>query len=101
MNIQPHNPDYQLISVIINGKELVFVQDNNGNNAGLEVYHLIDNNLSKGHYYSRRYAKNMVPMIYHELAIHLSNLLSYCPKGHKLSLEGDDYNELLTILKAA
>ncbi len=97
MNIQKHNPEYKLISVTINGKELVFGETNDGKNAGVEVYYLTGGKPANGHYYSRRFVGRAMPMIYDYLTMYLEKLLPYCPDGHKLELEGTEYNELVVL----
>ena len=88
MKTHPHNPDYKLISVLINGKEFVYGETNTGENKGLEVHYLNDGQISKGHYYSRRYTDTRkLPMVYNELYYWLQSIVKYCKPGHKLYLE--------------
>ncbi len=101
MEMQKHNPDYKLISVIIDGKELVYGETNTGLNPGLEVYHLIDGDIYKGHYYSRRYTGRKMPMKYDILAMSLKKLIPYCEAGQKLDLTRAEYQQLIPLLKVA
>ena len=96
MKLQKHNPDYKLIGITIQDKEFVYGETYNGQNAGLEVYYL-NGDPKYGHYYSRRFAGRKMPMRYDILAMYLAKLLPYCPAGHKLTLEGTEYQELIVL----
>lgn len=96
MNHETHNPNAKLISVVIDGKELVYGETNTGQDKGLEVYYL-NGDPKYGHYYSRRFAGRKMPMIYDSLVMYLSKLIPYCKEGHKLSLERSEYGELVVL----
>jgi hypothetical protein len=98
MDLKKHNPDYKLISVFINGKELVYGESNTGDNPGLEIYHYKTPYKVGDHfYYSRRYTADKIPGIYSFLYRHLKNLIPYCPAGHKLSLDRVEYHDIANL----
>jgi hypothetical protein len=95
MNLQPHNPNYKLVGVIINNKEFVFGVDNNGNNEGLEVYYKKSNDPAQHFYYSRRFTgPRNIPMVYNELFIKLKKMVAECLPGYKLTLELTDFKNI-------
>lgn len=82
MKTTKHNPDYKLVSFTFNGKQFVIGQTNKGDNLGLEVYYGAPN-----HYYSRRFLRRQIPMIYNELAERLIKFLPFCKPGCRLEVE--------------
>jgi len=86
MKSAPHNPNYKLISVTIDNKELVYGETNDGQNKGLEVY------FPK---YSRRFEYNIkLPQKYIELWWNLESQIKNCLPGHKIELTNDEYRAI-------
>lgn len=89
MKQQKHNPAYQLVSKTINYPdgskiELVYGIANNGENEGLEVYHIKPD----GSHYSRRYVNNSYPAKYRFDFVQLRRYVRQgeVKQGHKLSI---------------
>ena len=70
-----HNPDYKLVSKIINNIEYVYGISNSGENEGLEVYY--------GNY-SRRFLK--IPKKHQDIFQELKRYSNKVNPGHKLDL---------------
>lgn len=89
MKQQKHNPDYKLVSKTTtypdgSKLELVYGIGNDGQNEGLEVYHIKPD----GSYYSRRYINHSYPTKYRTYFVELRGYVrnGIVKNGHKLSL---------------
>jgi len=84
---EPHNNYCKLIRKWVGTsdgwKELIYSEENDGGNPGLEVYYYRDH--EQGHfYYSRRWIWGKIPSKYQDDALQLKTFINECPPGHKL-----------------
>jgi hypothetical protein len=90
---ETHNPTFKLVGTTIEDKgkliELVYGISNNGSGEGLEVYFYRGNDLSVGHYSSRRYINHEYPNKYRKYFVLLRKFVrdGKCKDGHKLTVK--------------
>jgi len=86
-----HNPNYKLIEVTIydGNRFITYVAgiDNDGENAGLELYFKKE---KYGHFYnSRRYLISEIPEKHKSFYTYLSRIFKDCNSGYKITIAPD------------
>jgi hypothetical protein len=88
--VKPHNPYCKLIGQDYETKdgyvELVYGENNDGTNQGLEAYFYKNPRVTIGHHYSRRWPLDKVPTKYQDALLQLRLWTVHCPAGHKITL---------------